>query len=201
MDKLVDMAQHRLEQASVAELQEHLGRCARCQENWQWIQKILQVTAQDETVEPPRWVVHRAVQLFATHGPQPQPTLWQRITAMLVFDSLAQPALVATRDTEPTMRQLLYRAGVWDVDVSLEPGDAPDTIHLTGQVLHQQGAPRDVAGILVNLLQAGETVASTTTNSIGEFTFDQLAAGAYDLNIHTGDVQVWVEQMDVRLEA
>lgn len=195
------MAQHRVEQAGIAQIQDHLGRCARCQENWQWLQKVLQVTAQDDSVEPPRWVLHRAVQLFATHGPQPQPTLWQRITALLVFDSLAQPVPLATRNPNQAMRQLLYRAGAWDVDVSLEPGDAPETIHLTGQVLYQQGMPHQAAGILVNLLQAGQTVASTTTNSIGEFSFEQVAAGAYDLNIHTGDVQLWVEQMDVRLES
>jgi hypothetical protein len=139
--------------------------------------------------------------LFESHGPQPQPSLWQRITAFLVFDSLAQPVPVGIRKTDQAARQILYRAGQWDVDLSFEPGDAPETINVTGQVIRQQNTPQNVAGISVYLLQDEQILASTTADSIGEFTFDHIVNGTYDLKIHTGDEQLWIEQMDVQLNS
>ncbi len=200
MEQLLDTAQGRAEPLVADRVHTHLASgCARCQGNWDWIQRIVNVTATDDSVEPPQWVLNRAVRLFESHGPQHKPSVWQRIAASLVFDSLIQPQPVAIRQTTQAARQCLYRAGEWDVDLSFEAGEDPETVNITGQILKGEGLAQEVVGIPVHLIQGGQTVASTAANRLGEFTFDHIAPGAYSLSIQLTDEHLWIEHLEVKL--
>lgn len=198
IEQLLDMAQGRAEGAMADRIQVHLASgCARCQDNWDWIQKIVRLTATDDSVEPPRRVLDRAIRLFEVHGPQRKPSVLERMVASLVFDSLAQAQPVGVRQAEPAARQYVYRANDWDVDLSFEVGEEPETINITGQVLKSETAAEEVANIPVHLGQEGKILASTVTDRLGEFTFDHVASGTYDLSIELHDQQLWIEPLKV----
>ncbi|MBI3949176.1 MAG: hypothetical protein HY314_01795 [Acidobacteria bacterium] len=200
IEQLLDFTQDRAEPVERDLIQAHLASgCTRCQGNLAWIQKIVWLTATDDSVEPPKWVLDRAVRLFQIYGPQRKPGLLQRITASLVFDSLTQPQLVGVRQTGQAARQSLYRAGEWDVDLSFEPGEGPETIDIAGQVLKGEGQIGEVAGIPVHLIQGEEILASTVADQLGEFTFDCVASGTYSLRIDLRDQSLWIGHMDVKL--
>jgi len=200
IEQLLDVAQGRAEAAVANRIQTHLvSGCARCQDNWSWIQRIVHLAAADDSVEPPPWVLNQAIGLFEAYGPQRQPGRFQRLVASLVFDSLAQPQLVGVRQTGSAARQYIYRADDWDVDLSFEPGEEPETLDITGQVLKGEAVTEEITGIPVHLTQAGQILASTVTDRLGEFTFDHIARGTYDLSLELRDQQVWIEHLDVTL--
>lgn len=200
IEQLLDFAQGRAEPALVDQIQAHLvSGCARCQSELVWIRKLVRLTASDESVEPPPWVLRRAIGLFQILSQPPAPSLLQRLVASLVFDSLTQPQMAGVRQSSSTARQILYRAGDWDVDLSLEAAEESETVDITGQVLKAEASPEEVAGIPVHLTQAGNIVLSTQTDRLGEFTFDRVPRGTYELNLELRGQQVWIEHLDVKL--
>lgn len=200
IEQLLDVAQGRAEAAVAEQIQAHLASgCARCQSNWDWLQKLVRLTATDNLVEPPRWVVQRAVRLFQEQGPQRKPRLLERIVATLAYDSMAQKQPVGVRQTGRATRQYVYRAGDWDVDVLVEVGDEPEILDMTGQVLKREGTGGEVAGIPVHLVQGEKIMGSTVTDRLGEFTFDHVAGGIYDLSIELRHQEVWIKHIAVTL--
>jgi len=178
--------------------------CARCQGNLAWVEKIVRLAATDETTEPPRWVLNRAIQLFEQMGPKRQPGFLEKIMASLVFDTLAQPQMAGVRRAGPETRQCLYRAGDFDVDLSVELGQAPDTVTITGQVLRAEGASQDVGHSLAevghrqaSLLQQTETIQTTVTDHLGEFSFEAVLQGVYDVRITLADHEVWIPGLEI----
>jgi len=199
-EQLLDFTQGRAEAATAERIREHLdGGCRRCQGNLDWLHKIVRLAATDESVEPPAWVFNRAVRLFNEHGPHRTPSFLERLVASLTFDSLAQVQLAGARQSGQATRQCLYQAGEWDVDLSFEVGEESEFINITGQVLASRGEVSQVAGLPVQLIQAGQTLASTVTDRLGEFAFDRVAGGEYDLKIDLPNYEVWIEHVDVKV--
>jgi hypothetical protein len=200
IEQLLDLAQGRAGAALADQIQAHLASgCARCQANWNWIQKVAWLAATDDSLEPPQWVLERAVRLFQAYGPEPKPSRLKRLVASLVFDSLAQMQPVGIRQTAQAERQFLYQAGDWDVDLLFEAGDEPGMISITGQVLSSSAAIQELDGIPVHLGQAGKILISTVTDRLGEFTFDHVPSGTYELSLELHGQQLWIEHLDVKL--
>jgi len=200
IEQLLDFVQGRAEAALADQIQTHLASgCARCQGDVEWVHQIVRLTASDDSVEPPSWVLNRAIRLFPAPSEQPKPSLLQRLVASLVFDSLTQLQPAGVRQSISAARQVLYRASDWDVDLSFEAGEQPETIDITGQVLKEEASPEEVAGIPVHLAQAGKILFSAQTDQLGEFTFDHVPAGTYELSIELRSQRLWIEHLDVKL--
>jgi hypothetical protein len=211
--QLLDLAKNRVDAAVAETIRGHLADgCSRCQNNWAWVEKVIRLAASDDSVEPPRWVVNRAISLFEERGPKHQPGFVEKLVASLVFDTLAQPQMAGARRAGLATRQCLYRAGAFDIDLSFEAGQSSDTIDLTGQVLRKEGASDeishlfdDVGHVQVCLLQQVReavwiTIQTASTNHLGEFNFEGVRRGAYDLKISLTNREVWVPGLDVKAE-
>ena len=185
LESLTDYADGHLTSAESARIADHLATgCATCVEYHEWYEKVRAITAADDSVAPPPWVMKRAVRIFETR--QNRPRLVERIgnlVASLIFDSRALPSIAGVRSTETANRQLLYRAGDYSIDLQVGASQQ-SRCELIGQVLNESETAFDsVAGLKLELAGQEELRHKTVTDRMGEFRIADIRCGEYDLLI------------------
>lgn len=200
-EKLIDYLDGRLKTEAAGLVTSHLASgCERCAADRQWYETVKAVAAGDDSVEPPPWVLKRALNLF---DGERRPTLGERIgqaIAKLVFDSMARPAMVGVRSTEMANRQLMYSAGDYNIDVQVMTTDQPQA-DVIGQVLRKSELRfESVAGLPLDLKCEGALVTSTVTNDLGEFVFSGVFYGQYDLEVKIPEGNISIVGLPVTLE-
>jgi hypothetical protein len=193
-ERLIEYLDNQLNASETARLVAHLSEgCRQCAETRDWYERVRVVAATDESTEPPSWVFKRAVKIFENR--KTRPSLIERIgerVASLVFDSLAQPVVAGVRSTETTNRQLLYRAGNFNIDLQVAPAEDLRA-DLIGQILKEdEVAFESVSGLRLEVVRRGEPVFSTVTDDMGEFKISGIDYGVYDLRIELEDGSITV---------
>ena len=169
-------------------LETHLTTCADCKELKQEFQALTQRLREDSSFEPPADLVQWGVSLFQPVMQPESKGSVRKIIAALVFDTLDQPMLAGVRRMGAPPRQLLFRAGDVDVDVKIESMEANDRITLVGQVL--SGASKFFDNTPVKLESHGIVRYRTTTNVVGEFSFDEVPKDTYHLSVDLPEGQI-----------
>jgi hypothetical protein len=198
-EKLVDYLDGRLGQADASAVAVHLETgCGRCMESRQWYEQVSAIAASDDSLEPPPWVLKRALRIF--EAGRSKPRLVERLgraVASLVWDSLAQPDLVGVRSMQTASRQLLYRAGDYSIDLQIAARD-PSSAELLGQVLRESETTfESVTGIAIDLIREGRPIQSTTASKLGEFAIKGVEPGVYDLRLYLPEGSVDIERLPV----
>jgi hypothetical protein len=198
-ERLIDYLDGQLARAEADHIASHLvAGCADCADTRAWYERVQAVTASDDSVNPPPWVLKRALRIFETERSRPR--LVERIgqvLAHLVFDSLARPALAGVRSTETASRQLLYRAGDYSIDLQIAPSDE-SRANIAGQILKEgEAAFESVSGLGVRLNRKGESVYSTIADHMGEFALSGVDCGLYDLLVAIGKETVTIAGLSV----
>jgi anti-sigma factor RsiW len=191
-ERLIDYLDGHLAKEDAARLAAHLASgCRQCAPTRDWYASVREAVARDDSPEPPPWVFKRAVRIFDEKASRPR--LIERLgraVASLVFDSFAQPAVLGVRSTETANRQLLYRAGDYHIDLQIAPSDASKS-DVRGQVLREGEAGfESVAGLKIELAREGKAAQETLTGGTGEFAFESLESGEYDLCLETRDLTI-----------
>jgi hypothetical protein len=86
-----------------------------------------------------------------------------------LYDSFSQPPLAGTRSAAMRLRQMLYRADPYQIDLQIELQREQDRLVITGQLVdlsHPEMVGRDVQVMLSDGLQ---DIVYTVTNQFGEF--------------------------------
>jgi hypothetical protein len=198
-ERLIDYFDNRLSEAEAARVAAHLAdACATCAETRNWYEQVRGLAASDDSIAPPPWAFKRAVRIFETERQRPR--LAHRIgkaIAALVFDSFARPQTEGVRSTETTNRQLLYRAGDYQIDLQIAPSEHAHA-DLIGQVLKEgESTFESVAGLKLEIARGGQTVVSTTTDAMGEFKVNGMEHGLYDLRIDLSEGSITVPELPV----
>jgi hypothetical protein len=189
IDVLTDLA-HETSPVN-AQAQAHLGDCQQCANTLAQLRHVIGVMRSDRTEEVPSHVIQRAERLLRQRRPIPtperQPSLPQRILAVLRFDSFQQPAF-GLRSGKPIARQLLFSAGDSDIDLRIAPSNGDWQI--TGQVLGP------TAGGQATLI--GSQIEHTVTfNELNRFQLPAVAAGLYTLRLHLGGTEVDITDLSL----
>ena len=195
-EQLIDHLDGRLAPASAAAVERHVTQgCLQCGENVVWYGRVKLVAASDDSVEPPPWVLKRALRVFDS---QPgSASLASRVIASLVFDSLRRPGLAMSRSIGLEDRQLMYEAEPYSIDLQVASLDRARA-DLTGQILRRGELMfESVSGLSLDLAREGFSVLSTVTNDRGEFRVGALACGNYDLKIEARDVSITIVGLPV----
>jgi len=190
-EQLIDHLDGRLAPAPAAAVERHVSQgCLQCGENVVWYGRVKLVAASDDSVEPPPWVLKRALRVFDS---QPgSASLASRVIASLVFDSLRRPGLAMSRSIGLEDRQLMYEAEPYSIDLQVASLDEARA-DLTGQILRRGELMfESVSGLSLDLAREGFSVLSTVTNDRGEFRVGALACGNYDLKIEARDVSITI---------
>ncbi|MCI0490382.1 MAG: zf-HC2 domain-containing protein [Blastocatellia bacterium] len=204
-ERLIDYLDGLLDAASSEVMAAHLDSgCSECVTGRDWYEMVISIAASDDTVEPPPWVLKRAIRIFENARPQESaPARIRRLVASLIFDSLARPSMAGARLMEPDDHQLLYRAGDYHIDLQLAQArkcihSADASFDLTGQILKEsEYAFESVAGLRLALIRDDETVHSTITNEIGGFSFPAVEGGFYEMRIEAGEITITIAALNI----
>lgn len=142
--------------------------CKRCTETVALWQKVRKTASAEATYQPPAGSVRVAKAAFAVAGWADKPRKAGSLIEVL-FDSFLQPAIAGARSVGTGIRQMLYRADPYQVDMQIEAKPEGNRLVVTGQLL-DVGRP-DIVGreIQVTLSNRRGAVVYTTTNQFGEF--------------------------------
>ena len=198
LENLITFLDGNLAADESARLTAHLAAgCSVCAANRDWYLQIRDITAKDDSVEPPVWVTRRVLRIFETKRPRLLERL-QSAVAALVFDSFALPEVAGVRSTDTVNRQLLYRAGEFSVDMQITPA-GEDRAEITGQILREgESAFQSVEHSVVTVLQEGAAWVEVTTSEMGEFSLSDLPQGNYNLSIETKGGNVEISNVPIR---
>ena len=197
-ERLIDYLDRRLDAATAQAVAAHLrSGCAKCSADLAWYESFVRVTAGDDSIEPPPWVVNRAIKIF--DGKQRRSPLANRlgsIIATLIYDSYSRPSLAGARATETDHHQLLYRAEDYNIDLLLAASG--EGTNITGQILRESECLFESAAHLeLELLREGERLDKTRTNEVGEFTITAPDSGTYDLRVQAGELSITIVGLTV----
>src|ERR1041384_5680821 len=94
-EQLLDYLDGRLADQQAQVVAAHLnGGCERCADNRQWVERMRAIAASDDRIEPPLWVLKRAIRLFDNQTARSRALdRFGRLVAALIFDSLTPTAV------------------------------------------------------------------------------------------------------------
>ena len=163
-------------------IQKHLGtgskRCLETLASWQ---KAANAAAVDASYQPPAERVRMGKEALATAGLMATPPETGGLIELL-FDSFSHAALAGIRSAAMSIRQMLYRAEPYQIDIQLEAQPERNRLLVTGQLLdvsHPEVVGREVQ---VTLSDGRESVVNTMTNQFGEFRGEVENSGDLELS-------------------
>jgi hypothetical protein len=182
-EEWVDFVNQALTAHQTEAMQKHLATgCKHCAETVSVWQKVRNAAAMEASYQPSTDTLRIAKAAFAASGlarkKKESPSLVE-----VLFDSFLQPAVAGARSAAVGTRQMLYKAGTYQIDVQIEPKPGSNRIVVTGQLLAlgQPGtAGRDIQVTLSN--NRGHS-AIATTNQFGEFSGEIENSGDLELSI------------------
>jgi hypothetical protein len=135
--------------------------------------------AREKEYEPPSWAVGNAEKVFKLKKPG-LVTIAREIVAELIYDSFNAPMPLGVRQRDLPARQTLYAAEGVQLDLKIEVSDERGLI--IGQIVAEKGN-LDITGLQIELSERGHVIDTATTNALGEFVFEDLPKGNYELQI------------------
>ena len=101
----------------------------------------------------------------------------------LLFDSFSQPACPGTRSAATRIRQMLYRAAPYQVDLQIDLQQERNRLIVTGQLLDVNRPEIFARDVQVTLSNCGPSIATTVTNQFGEFHGEIENSGDLDISL------------------
>ncbi len=193
-EQLLDYLDGRLSAEAAEKVGVHLAAgCAQCDGDLAWYQQAKFDAQQDESIEPPPWILKRVIRLFEARRARTSVAgRATRLVAALLFDSLQRPAAAGARASGVEGRQLLYQAEDYSIDLQVASLDQTRA-ELTGQILREGELTfESVSGLQLDLIRDGGTILSTVTNDRGEFRVSAVDAGSYDLRVDASDASITI---------
>ena len=155
------------ESATRANIESHLARgCVGCKTNFDIWNRVTTISATERTYTPPDSVVRMMELEFARYAMERRPS----VLASLLFDTFSQPLPAGMRSGVAVVRQLVYEAEGFTVDLRLDPQSQSGKICVVGQVL-DKGVPRislSSASIML-WTEKGQPLLHVSANEHGEF--------------------------------
>ena len=146
-------------------------------------QKVASVVHVDANCQRPAQTVRVLKAALAMSGLTPRPSETSS-SIQLLFDSFSHPALAGIRSAGTSIRQMLYRADPYQVDIQLEVQPERNRLLVTGQLLdvsHPEIVGRKAQ---VKLSDGRESIANLLTNQFGEFSGEVENSGDLELSFH-----------------
>ena len=196
-ETLLNYLENRLAGDERSQVVAHVAECPECRRRWARLQIVLQVAMEDQTITPPSEILKRAVDISHTRPETSQHKPWRRVVAALRFDSRLQFSAATVRGAARG-QQLLFTTERVDIDLQIKSG--PMESDLMGQILSAESSSEVLSAFVSLQNSAGTVLRATETDSLGQFTFRQIAYGIYDLVFDLGDQEVAIAGLELRNE-
>ncbi len=165
-----------------------------------WIRAFARISEDTVIASPPSEVRDTLVERFETYAEgKQQPGFLERLVATLTFDSNLQPASgLRAASVSESQRQLVYSTDAADVAIIVRPRTRDGLLDVYGQILPKDAPDSGVFG--VQLLRGASEVATTATNDLGEFTFEAVSPGVYEVFASSDRVEIQLPEVELRRE-
>jgi hypothetical protein len=174
--------------------QAHAASCGLCRSRIDWMRTATHLGLHELEYEPPQAALDQVLRLG--RNPQYLKKLRNFIVSSITFDSLKAPALAGVRSTASASHDLTFDANEFEVSLSFRPSE-DRKFTLMGQVVGKHNDKIEDPDAYVDLVLDGDHIAKSTLSSWGEFVFPDVDAAQYRLQVHIGDMVIWIPQLQV----
>ncbi len=198
-ERLVDWVEGRLSEEESRVVEEQVAVADEAtREQVEWLRGFARVSEDTVLDAPPREVRDELIRRFDAYAEDRRvPSLLQRLVATLSFDSGLQPAFGVRSGAGPgEQRQLVYTTDAADIALNVRPRARNGHLDLDGQVFPADDA--DPASFSVQLLSGADEVGLTTTDELGEFAFESVSPGAYQILLSGERVEILISSVELR---
>jgi hypothetical protein len=155
------------------------------------LQNILDLMRRDDSVDAPADSIKWASNLYRTRAAQPKQSIVRKLAAILQMEIAPnKPAFGERSATVSQVRQMLFRADENAIDLRVEPAKKGFSVH--GQILGE-----GFAAAVVTLSDDTNTFGGKISDT-GEFRFDDVPEGRYELLIRSGTVEISLKAIDIQ---
>ena len=176
--------------------QSHAASCELCRSRIHWMRAATELGPHELEYEPPKAALDHVLRFG--RSPQYLKKLRNFIVASITFDSFNSLAPAGVRSTQSASHELTFNTDEFEISVSLRPSE-DQKLTLMGQVIGKY-LPINDPDAYVDLVLEGDHVAKSTLSSWGEFVFPDVGAAQYRLQVHIGDLVIWIPQLQVGRE-
>lgn len=198
--RLVDWVEGRLSEGEARAVEEQVAAAGSAtRSDVAWLRAFERISEETVIASLPSGVREELIERFEAYAEGKQhPGLLRRLVATLTFDSNLRPALGLRAAAVPEpQRQLVYSTGAADVALHVRPRPHDGHFDLNGQIFPVSSADSGTFG--VQLLEGVSEVATTATNDLGEFAFEAVSPGAYEVLASNERVEIRVPQVALNL--
>ena len=150
-------------------MKKHLGTsCRQCMGTVALWQKLHNTAAMEAMYQPPEADVRIAKAAFAAAGGATERNEKSSFVEVM-FDSFLQPLLAGARSSGVGIRQMLYRADPYQIDIQIESRPEGNRLAVTGQLLDVSSPGVVGRDVKITLSNHRGNVIHTVTNQFGEF--------------------------------
>jgi hypothetical protein len=168
-EEWIDFANEAIAGSRRQEMESHLAEgCSRCKKAVSLWQKVRQTAKSAADCQPPEAAVRIAKAGFTSARLEGKPSAAPGLVELL-FDSFLQPLAAGARSSSSGIRQMLYRADPYQVDVHIEAKPATNKLAVTGQLLDLRNPDTPGRDVPVSISNLRGNVVHTVTNEFGEF--------------------------------
>jgi hypothetical protein len=198
--RLLDWVEGRLPEGEARTVEEQVAAAdSATRADVAWLRAFARISEETVIASPPSEVREELIERFEAYAEgKRHPGLLQRLVATLTFDSNLRPALGLRAAAVPEpQRQLVYSTGAADVALHVRPRPHDGHFDLNGQIFPVNSADSGTFG--VQLLEGASEVATTATNDLGEFKFEAVSPGVYEVLASNERVEIRVPQVALNL--
>jgi hypothetical protein len=198
--RLLDWVEGRLSEGEARAVEEQVAAAdSATRADVAWLRAFARISEETVIASPPSEVREELIERFEAYAEgKRHPGLLQRLVATLTFDSNLRPALGLRAAAAPEpQRQLVYSTDAADVAMHVRPRPHDAHVDLNGQIFPVNSADSGTFG--VQLLEGASEVATTATNDLGEFTFEAVSPGVYEVLASNERVEIRVPQVALNL--
>src|SRR5437660_11486533 len=169
ISKWADFVRGLIDESAQVAMERHLASgCRKCRRTTELVRKVAAAARSDSQVQVPDYALRCARAIFLLQQPEKVQIL-PRIPARLLYDSFREPLTAGIRTQQRRMRQALYQAGDYSLDVRLENERGSPRVALVGQIQNRKQPGKRLGSVPVQLLSGKQVLAQATSNSLGEF--------------------------------
>jgi hypothetical protein len=197
-ERLADWVEGRLSEEEARAVEEQLADEATRAEV-EWLRAFARMSENIVLDAPPEAVRSELIRRFAAYAEgRRSPGFLQRLVASLSFDSGLQPAfgVRSAGSREAAQRQLIYTTDAAEIALNIRPRPRDEHLDLDGQVFPAAGA--DPTSFSVQLLRGTEEVDLTAPDDLGEFGFESIPPGTYQILISSDRVEILISPVELR---
>jgi hypothetical protein len=195
---LVDWVEGRLSEEEARSVEERVAADSTMQADVAWLRAFNLVSEDTVIASPPPEVRGALVERFQEYAERKRRSgSLKRFVARLSFDSDRQPALGLRATSMPaSQREFVYSSEVADIAIGVRLRAHDGLWDCDGQIFPLDGTDPGAFG--ARLLEGSSETATTTTNDLGEFSFEAVAPGTYDVLASSDQAEIRLAGLEVR---